>query len=60
MDFCHLLEIYPTNMGKNFDDAKTASEKVFHKTSEAIGGFIGKTGKMYNLDHAYQKSLTHS
>ena len=47
-------------MGKNFDDTKTSSEKVFHRTSEAIGEFIGKTGKMCNLDHAYQKSLTHS
>ena len=58
--FCHLREIYLTNMEKKLldtakntplDAAKTASKKVIHKTVEATGEVIGNKiaeAKTYN------------
>ena len=48
MDFCNLQEIYPTNLEQildtvitvELDATKTASNKVVHKTTEAIRKLI--------------------
>ena len=59
-DFCHLRQIFLTNMGKKLWDAdsktgldhaaRTFSEKVVHKTAEATRKFIGNkiSKKMWN------------
>ena len=37
MDFCHLLEIYLTNMDTALE---TATKKGFHKAAETTGEFL--------------------
>ena len=45
MDFCHLREIYLTNMEKNhyklLKKGTNASKKLIHKAAEAAGEFLG-------------------
>ena len=43
MDFCHLLEIYVTNIYRKqlLDTWINASKKVIHKAAEATGEFLG-------------------
>ena len=50
MGFCHVQEIYLTNVRKNYwilykkielNALKTASQKLVHETPEATGEFIG-------------------
>ena len=43
MDFCHLLEIYVTNIYRKqlLDTLINASKKVIHKAAEATGEFLG-------------------